>query len=283
MIGRADIEESISDVDMNSQPPRASYPSGNFSDTSPVRLSHRTPEGTQKKGSMGPCFQVPFPAEERDRAGFCPFAPRRVSVPTEPALGHLRCHLTDVPPQTNCLPDAVFGVPRPTLERRGLKAHTFTVGFPESVPVLVRLFPVLRHCPSPYGGPGHLAPYTPPRVRGPIPKLGPVPATIGASEKTRGCSPWRPAADMGTAGHENHKLSLGFSRAGGGAPDTAAATVLFRQAASLSPRDEIRGTRASYKEKATLLRVLRRRRRVRLRHRTIDPRAESLRVPVREY
>ncbi|GFW19116.1 hypothetical protein TNCV_254431 [Trichonephila clavipes] len=158
---------------------------------------------------MGPCFQVPFPAEERDRAGFCPFAPRRVSVPTEPALGHLRCHLTDVPPQTNCLPDAVFGVPRPTLERRGLEAHTFvprekrrlgtspnksqgdqsSVGFPESVPVLVRLFPVLRHCPSPYGGPGHLAPYTPPRVRGPIPKLGPVPATIGASESA---SPERP-------------------------------------------------------------------------------------------
>ncbi|GFY16555.1 hypothetical protein TNCV_735821 [Trichonephila clavipes] len=51
------------------------------------------------------------------------------------------------------------------------------------------LFPVLRHCPSPYGGPGHLAPYTPPRVRGPIPKLGPVPATIGASESA---SPERP-------------------------------------------------------------------------------------------
>ncbi|GFU15760.1 hypothetical protein TNCV_2367311 [Trichonephila clavipes] len=69
--------------------------------------------------------QVPFPAEERDRAGFCPFAPRRVSVPTEPALGHLRCHLTDVPPQANCLPDAVFGVPRTSTLCRGLKAHTF--------------------------------------------------------------------------------------------------------------------------------------------------------------
>ncbi|GFW84400.1 hypothetical protein TNCV_1132681 [Trichonephila clavipes] len=67
---------------------------------------------------MGPCFQVPFPAEERDRAGFCPFAPSQVSAPTEPALGHLRCHLTDVPPQTNCLPDAVFEVPRPTLSVR---------------------------------------------------------------------------------------------------------------------------------------------------------------------
>ncbi|GFQ97103.1 uncharacterized protein TNCT_191081 [Trichonephila clavata] len=34
---------------------------------------------------------------------------------------------------------------------------------------------------------------------------------------------------MGTDRHENHTLSLGFSRAGGGAPDTAAATVLLRE------------------------------------------------------
>ncbi|GFV71738.1 discoidin domain-containing receptor 2, partial [Trichonephila clavipes] len=82
----------------------------------------------------------------------------------------------------------------------------------------------------------------------------------------------------GQKGDDNFKVDT--QGLGKGAPDTAAATVLFRQAPSLSPRDEIRGTRASYKEKSTLLRVLRRRRRVRLRHRTIDPRAESLRVPV---
>ncbi|GFQ84383.1 hypothetical protein TNCT_32731 [Trichonephila clavata] len=58
---------------------------------------------------MGPSFEVPFLTEERDRAGFCPFALSQVSVPAEPALGHLRCLLTDVPPQTNCLPDTVFG------------------------------------------------------------------------------------------------------------------------------------------------------------------------------
>jgi len=34
MIGRADIEGSKSDVAMNAWPPQASYPSGNFSDTS---------------------------------------------------------------------------------------------------------------------------------------------------------------------------------------------------------------------------------------------------------
>uniref|UniRef100_A0A4X1TL80 Senescence-associated protein n=1 Tax=Sus scrofa TaxID=9823 RepID=A0A4X1TL80_PIG len=34
MIGRADIEGSKSDVAMNAWPPQASYPCGNFSDTS---------------------------------------------------------------------------------------------------------------------------------------------------------------------------------------------------------------------------------------------------------
>ena len=43
----------------------------------------------------------------------------------------------------------------------------------------------------------------------------------------RGCSPWRPAADMGTTRHENQAVSLGFSRAGKSAPDTARAAVLY--------------------------------------------------------
>lgn len=45
---------------------------------------------------------------------------------------------------------------------------------------------------------------------------------------TRGCSPWRPAADMGTVRHENHTVSLGFARADRGGPDTARAAVLLR-------------------------------------------------------
>ncbi|KAG8170809.1 hypothetical protein JTE90_008895 [Oedothorax gibbosus] len=46
---------------------------------------------------------------------------------------------------------------------------------------------------------------------------------------TRGCSPWRPAADMGTDRHENYTISLGFSRANRGAPDTARDAVLLRE------------------------------------------------------
>ena len=38
---------------------------------------------------------------------------------------------------------------------------------------------------------------------------------------TRGCSPWRPAADSGTAWGKNYTAFLGFSRADDDAPDAA--------------------------------------------------------------
>ena len=43
-----------------------------------------------------------------NRASFYPYALREISVLTELALGHLRYALTDVPPQSNSPPDAVF-------------------------------------------------------------------------------------------------------------------------------------------------------------------------------
>ena len=48
--------------------------------------------------------------EGKPQASFCPFAPREISVLTELALGHLRYHLTDVPPQSNSPPRNVHGV-----------------------------------------------------------------------------------------------------------------------------------------------------------------------------
>ena len=100
MIGRADIEGSKSDVATNAWPPQASYPCGNFSDTSRPKLGGR-------KGSLGRALAAPSAADARGQAGFCPSAPRRVSVPPEPTLGHPRYLLTDVPPQSNSPPDAV--------------------------------------------------------------------------------------------------------------------------------------------------------------------------------
>lgn len=87
---------------MNAWPPQASYPCGNFSDTSCWKLS-------KPKGSIGRAFAVPMRTEHRDQASFCPFAPREVSVLAELALGHLRYPLTDVPPQSNSPPGSVLG------------------------------------------------------------------------------------------------------------------------------------------------------------------------------
>ena len=101
MIGRADIEGSKSDVAMNAWPPQASYPCGNFSDTSCLKL-------VNPKGSIGHAFTVCIRTENQDQVSFCPFALREVSVLTELTLGHLRYHLTDVPPQSNSPPDTVF-------------------------------------------------------------------------------------------------------------------------------------------------------------------------------
>ena len=90
---------------MNAWPPQASYPCGNFSDTS--RLKPKKPEG-----SWGRAFTVCTHTESLDQAGFCPSAPREVSVLPEPALGHLRYRLTGVPPQSNSPPVTVPGAGR---------------------------------------------------------------------------------------------------------------------------------------------------------------------------
>ena len=117
MIGRADIEGSKSDVAMNAWPPQASYPCGNFSDTSCLKL-------VKSKGSIGHAFTVCIRTENQDQVSFCPFALREVSVLAELTLGHLRYHLTDVPPQSNSPPDTVFRADRaerkePHLEPKG--------------------------------------------------------------------------------------------------------------------------------------------------------------------
>ena len=66
---------------------------------------------------------------------------------------------------------------------------------------------------------------------------------------TRGCAPWRPAADMGTAWHENYTVSVGFSRADTDAPDTARAAVLYGNPVSLSPGKPIPGSESLTKKR----------------------------------
>ncbi|CAN7111069.1 unnamed protein product [Brassica rapa subsp. narinosa] len=86
MIGRADIEGSKSNVAINAWLAQASYPCGNFSDTSSFKFR-------RSKGSIGHAFTV----------------------------RHLRYLLTDVPPQPNSPPENVLRPDRPAEASLGSK------------------------------------------------------------------------------------------------------------------------------------------------------------------
>ena len=86
---------------MNAWLPQASYPCGNFSDTSSSNLQ-------KSKGSIGHNFLECIRTENQPQASFSPFGLHEISVLIELTLGHLRYGLTDVPPQPNSPPDYVF-------------------------------------------------------------------------------------------------------------------------------------------------------------------------------
>ncbi|CAN6973710.1 unnamed protein product [Brassica rapa subsp. trilocularis] len=114
MIGRADIEGSKSNVAMNAWLPQASYPCGNFSDTSSFKFR-------RSKGSIGHAFTVRIRTENQNQTSFYPFVPHEISVLVELILGHLRYLLTDVPPQPNSPPDTVLRPNRPAEASLGSK------------------------------------------------------------------------------------------------------------------------------------------------------------------
>ena len=88
-------------------PHSRSYPCGNFSDTSSWTF-------LRPKGSIGHAFAVCIRTENQNQASFSPFGPHEISVLIELTLGHLRYHLTDVPPQPNSPPDYVFRTDQPS-------------------------------------------------------------------------------------------------------------------------------------------------------------------------
>lgn len=95
-----------SNVAMNAWLPQASYPCGNFSDTSSFKFR-------RSKGSIGHAFTVRIRTGNQNQTSFYPFVPHEISVLVELILGHLRYLLTDVPPQPNSPPDNVFRPDRP--------------------------------------------------------------------------------------------------------------------------------------------------------------------------
>ena len=116
MIGRADIEESKSNVAMNAWLPQASYPCGNFSDTSSLK-----PPKT--KGSIGHAFTVCIRTGNQNQVSFSPFGLQEISVLFELTIGHLRYRLTGMPPQPNSPPDYVFRLDQPDI-KPDLKSRT---------------------------------------------------------------------------------------------------------------------------------------------------------------
>ncbi|CAN1184116.1 Regulator of rDNA transcription protein 15 [Linum perenne] len=79
---------------MNAWLRQASYPCGNFSDTSSFKFR-------RSKGSIGHAFTVRIRTGNQNQTSFYPFVPHEISVLVELILGHLRYLLTDVPPQPN--------------------------------------------------------------------------------------------------------------------------------------------------------------------------------------
>ncbi|KAL0745868.1 hypothetical protein Bca101_101619 [Brassica carinata] len=132
MIGRADIEGSKSNVAMNAWLPQASYPCGNFSDTSSFKFR-------RSKGSIGHAFTVRIRTENQNQTSFYPFVPHEISVLVELILGHLRYLLTDVPPQPNSPPDnwyftcagaPTYSTPLKSFHKVGLESSSTGSSFP---------------------------------------------------------------------------------------------------------------------------------------------------------
>ena len=138
MIGRADIEESKSNVAMNAWLPQASYPCGNFSDTSSFKFR-------KAKGSIGHAFTVCIRTENQNQVSFYPFVLHEISVLIELTLGHLRYRLTDVPPQPNSPPDYVFHIDQPQCD---LKARTSKRALPNGISKMTMRVGVFHRCAS---------------------------------------------------------------------------------------------------------------------------------------
>ncbi|WZY71194.1 hypothetical protein YC2023_003434 [Brassica napus] len=234
MIGRADIEGSKSNVAMNAWLPQASYPCGNFSDTSSFKFR-------RSKGSIGHAFTVRIRTENQNQTSFYPFVPHEISVLVELILGHLRYLLTDVPPQPNSPPDNVLRPDRPAEASLGSKrrgCYPASDSRSNRIP-LVRTSSELavrrpgkapeRAVPSPSPGrheavrSRHVSSSSsPPTVDGfgtGTPEPSPQSQSFSRSYRsilptslayivpsTRGCSPWRPDAVMSTTGRERHSV-----------------------------------------------------------------------------
>ncbi|KAI3674892.1 hypothetical protein L2E82_51839 [Cichorium intybus] len=206
MIGRADIEGSKSNVAMNAWLPQASYPCGNFSDTSSFKFR-------RSKGSLGHAFTVRIRTGNQNQTSFYPSVPHEISVLVELILGHLRYLLTDVPPQPNSPPDNVFRPDRPAEAGLGSKKRGIAplpIHGISKITLKVVVFHFRPRAPT----------YTTP---------------------LKGCSPWRPDAVMSTTRAWEALGPPDFQGPPGGAPDTAATCGALPAAGPYLPTESFPG------------------------------------------
>ncbi|CAN7092662.1 unnamed protein product, partial [Brassica rapa subsp. narinosa] len=181
MIGRADIEGSKSNVAMNAWLPQASYPCGNFSDTSSFKFR-------RSKGSIGHAFTMCRPSQTPHLT----MSSARIDPPKR-VLG-LKEGVVTPPPihgsqaQQGLLSPLILPSPFPWLWFRWIVDRD----------ILSWLFDTRGKLPKePF-------PVRPPADtrRSALAML----AAQAARQQSTGCSPWRPDAVMSTTGRERHSV-----------------------------------------------------------------------------
>ncbi|CAN7092864.1 unnamed protein product [Brassica rapa subsp. narinosa] len=194
MIGRADIEGSKSNVAMNAWLPQASYPCGNFSDTSSFKFR-------RSKGSIGHAFTMCRPSQTphltMSSARIDP--PKRVlglkeGVVTPPPI-HGVIGLESSSTGSSFPADSAKPVPLAVVSLDSRQGHRIPLLRTSSELAVRRPGKAPeRAVPSPSPG-RHEA------VRSRHVSSSSSPPTVDG-----GCSPWRPDAVMSTTGRERHSV-----------------------------------------------------------------------------
>ncbi|CAN6973048.1 unnamed protein product [Brassica rapa subsp. trilocularis] len=176
MIGRADIEGSKSNVAMKAWLPQASYPCGNFSDTSSFKFR-------RSKESIGHAFTVHVPPQPNS-------PPDNVLRPDRPAEASLRSKRRGCYPASDSRSKAVPS-PSPGRHEAVRSRHVSSSSSPPTV-----------------DGFGTGTPEPSPQSQSFSRSYGSILPTSLAYivPSTRGCSPWRPDAVMSTTGRERHSV-----------------------------------------------------------------------------
>ncbi|WZZ15254.1 hypothetical protein YC2023_108343 [Brassica napus] len=214
MIGRADIEGSKSNVAMNAWLPQASYPCGNFSDTSSFKFR-------RSKGSIGHAFTMCRPSQTphltMSSARIDP--PKRVlglkeGVVTPPPI-HGSFHKVGLESSStgSSFPaDSAKPVPLAVVSLDSRQGHRIPLVRTSSE------LAVRRPGKAPERAVPSLSPGRHEAVRSRhISSSSSLPTVDGYGSilptslayivpSTRGCSPWRPDAVMSTTGRERHSV-----------------------------------------------------------------------------